>query len=62
MTEIEKINDNEKDEITKYAIAISTGLIRRYEYYYLVEHPDEFARDVFDLAEALYDRRKDLYD
>ena len=60
--EIERINDSEKDEITKYAIAISTGLIYRYEYHYLVDHPDEFARDVFDLAEALYDRRKDCYD
>jgi len=59
---IEKIDDSEKDEITKYAIAIATGLIYRYEYHYLVDHPDEFAIDVFDLAEALYDRRKDCYD
>ena len=60
--EIEKIDDSEKDEIIKYAIAVSTGLIYRYEYHYLVDHPDEFARDVFDLAEALYDRRKYCYD
>lgn len=56
------MDTEEINEITKYAVAISNGLCNRYEYDYLMDHPDEFAKDVWRLAEAIYDRKVYLYD